>query len=126
MKVRLKHLGYGLLLVTAFFNFWFYRFNLHQSFSGGSVEIACSHLNPCLDNGFYRVDVWQGWAESGWTEDYADARSVEIGYLQNIGFHLQGYDYQIFWMQMFMTAMFDTLAVSFALALMLHPANNNK
>lgn len=118
MKIHLRHLGYTLLLVTAFLNFWFYRFNLHESFFGDN---ECSSYNPCMNNPNVGVEPFEGFEEK-----YGDTRNAETGHLISLGFHLSEIDRQIFWIEMFLTAMLDTISIALALALIFHPEKNTK
>ena len=122
MKIRLKHLGYGLLLVTAFLNFWFYRFNLHVVFFNDFGEpYECSFYDPCLNNPLLGGEPWEGY-----TEEYGDTRTAEMGAIHGLSNYFAAINYQIFWIEMFLTAMLDTMAVAFALALILRPERDNK
>ena len=116
MKIRLKHIGYSLLFVTLFFNFWFYRFNLWEQAFG---DYECSYANPC------RPGAWDVISEpwEGWNEEFSDDRSVEMGTMAITNSILERMTHQVYWIELFLTAMLDTIAIALAFALIFHPEN---
>lgn len=118
MKIQLKHVGYALLAAVVFINFWFFRFNLHESFFG---ERNCAYNNPCNPESWDTItQPWEGWSGQ------IDERSVDVGTMVITNSILDRMKYQIYWTELFATAMLDAIAVAMALAFIVASPSKEK